>query len=702
MRRLTLYLVMLAPVFAQAPAQAPVQTPAQTPAQTPTPPPDQSPTQTATPPAQTPATPPAAADTKTAAATPDATSPVPSSENWLTGSIDLGYRWSTGVGGSFDAYRSIVDLGSGPKLLGTEFTIRDPKHRAFDQIDVRAYSWGDEPYQTFHLDARKSKLYNFSADYRDMAYFNFLPSFADPLLARGITLNEQSFDTRRHLGSYQLDLLPGNWFVPYFAYDRDSSTGTGATVFVTDANQFPVPNTLSDLTNVYRGGVRFELRRFHATLEQGGTTFRSDQSIYQNPGSTNVGNVLTPIFGEFTDLTSLLAAYGIRGDSVYSKGLFTANATSWMDLYGQFLFSQPDTNVHYQQADTGNLLLQSELLFYTSQQYLINAESKLPHTSGSLGTEIRPLRRVRIVESWLTDRLHNAGSLTSTQTLASAGVSQQMAALLASTLVTNYNQEETDVFYDATSKLMLHGGYRYVWGDANDAVLPPEGLASSDQAKLRRNVGLGGVTFRPTHKISVTGEAEGASSGGAYFRTSLYDYQKVRAQARYQLLNSLTFSADFTFLRNQNPIAGVNYDYQAEQESLSLYWAPSSGKLWDIQGSYTRSTLRSDIGFFDPGTLQTLNSLYRDDAHTATALFNIKLPRSGAKLGPKLSAGGSFFISSGSQPTSYFQPVATLWLPIIKNISWFTEWRYYGYGEAFNLYEGFRTHLVTTGLRFSR
>ena len=76
-----------------------------------------------------------------------------------------------------------------------------------------------------------------------------------------------------------------------------------------------------------------------------------------------------------------------------------------------------------------------------------------------------------------------------------------MAALLASSLVTNYSQEEIDVFYDATSKLTLRGGYRYVWGDANDAVLPPAGLMSSDQAKLRRNVGIGGVTFRPSQKI---------------------------------------------------------------------------------------------------------------------------------------------------------------------------------------------------------
>ena len=631
----------------------------------------------------------------------EAPSPVPSAESWLTGSIDVGYRWRTDVGGSLDTYRSIVNLGSGPKLLGADFTLTDPKHRAFDQIHVRANGWGDEPYQTVHIDGKKSKLYDFSADYRDMAYFNFLPSYADPLLSRGIVLNEQSFDTRRRLGSFHLDLLPGNWFIPYFAYDRDSGSGTGATTFVTDGNEFLVPNTLRDQTNLYRGGVRFELRRFHATLEQGGTTFKDDQSVFQNSGSTNFGNVATTLFGQKTDLTNLLASYGVRGTSVYSKGLFTASATPWLDVYGQFLYSQPDTNVHYQQADTGNLLLQSQVLFYTSQQYLVSAAAKLPHTSGSLGAEIRPFRRVRIVESWLTDRLHNAGSAASNQTLASTDASQQIAALLTSSLVTNYSQNEIDIFYDATSKLTLRGGYRYVWGEANDAVLPPEGLMSSDQAKLRRNVGIGGVTYRPTQKITLRTDAEVASSGGSYFRTSLYDYQKVHAQARYQALTSLNFTADFTLLDNNNPVPGVNYDYRSQQESLSLFWSPLGGKLGDFQGSYTRSTLHSDIGYLVTQTLTPQTSLYRDNAHTATALFNVKLPTVEG-IAPKLSAGGSFFISSGSRATSYYQPLATLWLPINKKMSFFADWRYYGYGEAFYLYEGFRTNLVTAGLRFTR
>src|SRR5271166_804452 len=105
-----------------------------------------------------------------------ATSPVPSTESWLTGWFDLGYRWRSDVGGSLDAYRTFVNLGSGPKLLGGDFSFIDPKHRLFDRIRVRATGWGDEPSQTFHLDAEKSKWYRFNADYRDIAFFDFLPS----------------------------------------------------------------------------------------------------------------------------------------------------------------------------------------------------------------------------------------------------------------------------------------------------------------------------------------------------------------------------------------------------------------------------------------------------------------------------------------------------------------------------------------------
>jgi hypothetical protein len=43
---------------------------------------------------------------------------------------------------------------------------------------VRAYNWGGDPYNTVHVNAVKRGTYDFNFDYRDIAYFKFLPSFA--------------------------------------------------------------------------------------------------------------------------------------------------------------------------------------------------------------------------------------------------------------------------------------------------------------------------------------------------------------------------------------------------------------------------------------------------------------------------------------------------------------------------------------------
>jgi hypothetical protein len=192
---------------------------------------------------------------------------------------------------------------------------------------------------------------------------------------------------------------------------------------------------------------------------------------------------------------------------------------------------------------------------------------------------------------------------------------------------------------------------------------------------------------------------EGASTDHAYFRTSLYNYQKMRARARYQLASTLALQASFSLLNNQNPTPGIHYDFLSRQNSLSAAWTPS--KRVTILGEYTRSTLRSNIGYLEPEFLSPEMSLYRDNAHNASALVDLALPGY-AKLTPRLAFGGSLFISSGSRPTTFYQPLARLSLPLHKGVVWKSEYRYYGYGEAFYQYEGFRAHLLQTGLAISR
>ena len=621
-----------------------------------------------------------------------AANPAPSTDSWFSGSVDFGYRWRTALNGNSDMYRSVVNLGEGPKLTGLEFTIVDPKKRLFDRLDARGYGWGGDPYNTAHVDAKKAGVYDLTFDYRNMAYFNDIPSFANPTAPAG--LNEQSFDIHRKNLSADLELRPGSRIIPYLAFDRNSGYGNGITDWVPDQNdEFAVPTLLRDSTNNYRGGLRFEYNRFHVTLEQGGTTFKDDDQASEK--GITPGDRTSTLLGQTIDLSRLQEAYGIRGNSIYSKAMATASPFSWMDVYGQFVFSEPKTTVNYSDMATGNFALLSSLLFYSGQQNLGTGSANQPHTTGSAGFELRPRRWLRIVDSWMTDRYHDSASPFVIESFTGTTAIPQEVTALNYGQVVNYNQEQIDVIVTAGSKLTLRGGYRFVWGDATVLAGQLSQTGSLVSGQLHRNVALAGLVYRPSQKLSMNLDYEGASSDNIYFRTSLNDYNRGRARAQYKLTNTLALQARIQVLNNQNPDPSIKYDLQSRDNALSIFWNPNGGKRIGIMGEYDRSTFRSDIAylgnFLTPGT-----SSYRENAHTATSAMTLPLPGYAAA---KLVLGGSLFISGGTRASHYYQPLVQLSVPIQKRVYWNTEWKWYGYGEDLYQYEAFRTNIFMSGFR---
>jgi hypothetical protein len=631
-----------------------------------------------------------------AAAAPEAR---PSGESWVTGSVDLGYRWLSTPGGSFETYRSVINLGQGVRLVGLDLTITEPSRRWFDTINVRGSGWGGDPYSTFHFDAKKAGVYRLNVDYRGISYFNNLPAYADPLLASGITLDEQSFDKHRRITSVNLEIHPGRAFTPYVAVERDASTGTGVTVFQTGGNEYPIADTTGDSTNLVRAGFRAAFKHLDATFEEGYTNFRSDQN--DSTTNTSTGDSSATVLGQKLDLTSLLQSYGIRGNSNYTKAILTSSPFSWLDVYAQAMYTVPRNTVNYQQYDTGNLVVLSQLLFYNSEQYLVSSTTRFPHTTANVGWEIRPLHRVRILQSWLTDRMTNTGSATQNDSIvAPAAAASQTVIALDSTLAYHSSQAETNIMVDAGHGLTIRAGYRYVWGTANDAVLPASGLITLTQDGLRRNVGMGTLSWRPTRTIFLSGEAEVGQSGGTYFRTSLYDYQRIRAMGRYSFLKHWQLSGDFRIMNNHNPLAGTSYRFLTHQESATLIWTPGSKKL-TADATYEHCGYHSNVEFLVPQTLTPGDSVFSENCHRISGMLNASLTGF-HKRTMTLEAGGAAVLTSGSNPTAYYQPTAKFTAPLGKNVAAFGEWRYYGFGEVFYQYQSFRAHLVTVGLRYSR
>src|SRR5207245_2799843 len=121
------------------------------------------------------------------------------------------------------------------------------------------------------------------------------------------------------------------------------------------------------------------------------------------PNAGDIRETFQPFLG------NLIQAYGVRGDGIFSKALFTSAPVSWLSVFGQFLYSRPHTNVHYSQTDATFFLFSGTQL-NSFEQVLVSSDARLPHATGSLGLELRPVKRLRIMQSWLTDRLHNAST----------------------------------------------------------------------------------------------------------------------------------------------------------------------------------------------------------------------------------------------------------------------------------------------------
>jgi hypothetical protein len=634
---------------------------------------------------------PAASTPAPAEATPAAPA-TPAAEPNFSGDIEFGERIIPNISGSFNSYRSVVDLGEGPKLFGADATILDPNHRWFDRLELHLTSLGDDPYQTAKVEAWKRNKYHLTVDWRDISYFDYLPSFANPFGSTGSILDANSFDTRIHNTDVRLDLFPGSRLVPYFAFGRNSQDGRGITSFVVTQNNYPVAASYTDDTNNYRAGMDYNGAKFHANIEQGGTTFKDDQGASEN--LPNSGDLLSTFLGQRLSLSGLDELYHIRGDSIYTRASFGANPVSWASVAGQFVYAQPHVDVNYTQNSTGNFYDAALVAFYTGETDLLTGSASMPNPSGNLNIEIRPFKRLRIEEFWMTNRLHDAASDFLAEALLFPNGTLTPNALATARLEEDYNQQQVDVFFDATSKLTLHAGERYVWGNARlDA--PPIVGTSYESGHLSQNVGLFGVSYRVAQKARVNAEYEVSNSADNYFRTSLRNYTRFHLRGNHDINPSLRVTLDYALLTNSDPEAGINYDFSSEATSLSVNWLPKGGKWFNALLDYTRSSVQSSIIYVIPQTRTPDTSLYHENAHTGTALITVKW----------LSFGGSFFVSSGSRPTQFYQPMARLSVPVHKHLYWNAEWRYYGFAEdliGYYAFEGFRSNQIMTSLRLTR
>ena len=642
-------------------------------------------------------------DTSAAAPVASAADAAPAQEKAFEGTIDLGERWVSSVGGDMDTYRSIVNLASGLRLvnLDLKYDPSGPEKKLADSVLLQLHDIGD-PYNSARLDMKKNRIYEFRGSYFNIAYYNNLPSYANPTLSTtGAFLDQQAYDTQVRNFSNELVLFPGYWLQPYIAYERNTQSGTGISDLVESTqNNYPLVNLVRWGQNTFRGGVRVELHKFHATFEEGATSFKDDEGLYSNGPS--IGNRTSPYLSQPLSLNDAWEAYYIRGDGKFTKGFATYSPASWADLYGQIYYSNPHTSSNLNQLTQGNIPgVPPDLAFYATEFDQVYGSADMPRTSGSLSGEFRFFNRIRLREIFDTDEFHSDGTSTLAELFyAASGIVNPLNSTDVTRFEVIQKSEQTEALVDLSKRLMVRAGFRYEWGDS----LMGAGLTSLitspyETGQLKRYVGLAGVQFRPTQKLTLNADYEQSNGVKTFYRTGLQDYLKLRALARITLPWNLYLNLSENYLNNKNPDPSSQATFRSDVESASLQWMPAGSKRVSLIADYTHSEIRSDISYLVLFPYSTDLSLYVDNANTGSLMAELTLPGKGAVV-PKISFGGSFVTTAGSRPSRYYQPLAKLLIPITPRVHLYSEWQWYDLNQPFYMYEGFRANTILSGVRF--
>ena len=570
--------------------------------------------------------------------------------------LDLRNRFVTGDRGS--VYRSVVNLGEGLRVFAGGL-----HYEGKDSVDASVNDWGGDPNSQASIRIRREKVYEALFQYRTMAYFNNMPSYANPLFGQGALASQRSLDVRRQQMDLAVKWKPKARVSPFFGILRTSGDGQGVTPFVGSGDEFPVYTSFGDALTTVHGGVQLTGRSWSASLEQGHTAYRDRQELRS---SGNPGNRLDNLA-----LDRLQENYEGTGNGLYTMVSFQAQPYSRLGFTGHYIFSRPLLDVTHSLRAEGRFIEPSTREPFLSLVEQNMTGAKQPHNSGSWSTEFRPHSKLRVRNSWFSDSFTISGS----------------SPLAASTRVgMRYDQMETEVSADIAS-VLLRAGHRYVHGRAD---LPPADLVfirSPTQSRMNRHIALAGGSWRLwKSRGRLSADFEGSPGGETYFRTGLQNYRKLSIRGRFKVTNSLGLTLIRSTLTNTN----TGIDFSNRRAAATMDWTPRQARQISLSGTYSYESLRSNSTFVDPTFFLTALSEYRDRGHHGSGFAAMRISRD-----ILLQAGGALSSSKGTRRTRYYAPHARIVAPVAPRISIVAEWRWYGYRSL----DAFRAHTLSAGLQ---
>src|SRR5581483_4523541 len=204
-------------------------------------------------------------------------------------SIEFGGRL-TDIKGDANTYDTFVNLHEGPRLLGFTTEMHSLNHAglAFDNLYFSNFGYGGDPNDVSRLRVSKNRWYDFNLLFRRDQNFWDYSLLANPLnpatpltsapagFSPIIGFSPHSMDTVRHLGNYDLVLLPQSKVRFRLGYAHNTNEGPTLTTIHQGTEQLLFQNFRTTV-NTYHLGADFRAtKKTNISYDQIWNYFRGD------------------------------------------------------------------------------------------------------------------------------------------------------------------------------------------------------------------------------------------------------------------------------------------------------------------------------------------------------------------------------------------------------------------------------------------
>ena len=666
-------------------------------------------------------------------------------------SLELGYR-GLSVDGDLNKYQSDLNYKAGPRVFDSSFLLRSSngKGSLFETFLVNSTGFGADPQGNVRVNVEQPEWYRFNATYRRFKYFRFLNNFANPnwvfspaqfTVPPRLTTGEHGFDTRVHLGDFDLTLLPKNRHIRFnLGYSPERYSGPAFTNYHAGGNEFIFLSQLKSRANDFRVGADGKLGPLNFSFLQGFRRFRDDSVI--DLGVTP-GINLNPTAAS---LTSFDRNEPARGSVNYTRFSLQTLVAKKLDVTGRIIYSKAEQNFSLLESFTGRNWNPRITGFPPSPpgatpnilnlgRYDLAGDTERPSWLGDLGLTLLATDKLRISNTFRVETFEITGSaLFSDFFSVTRGTRTDTVGFNNRDVLTNTEyrkiQNTIEGDYQLNPRYSIHLGYRYARRRVGEAISgfnlgtnAPTALVPVDfEHHNNTHAVLGGFKARPLSEWTLYFDAEHGTADNVFSRIGNYDYTNIRAKSRYKLGSRVAFNLGVITKDNSNPseIAGVSIeDFGVNVKSRiftsSLDWTATSKFSVNTGYNYHWVNSKSIIDYFFNGVAHPLgNSLY-------IVRNNFFFVESVARIAPRATLFTAYRINKdngqgnriadpvgtpgtlvSSYPMSFQSPETRLAIKINRRLDWNFGYQYYNYNESALVGprpQNYHAHLPYTSLR---